>query len=300
MSLKALKIEHNSVNPVLDELKRRQNPDGGFAIASGQKSRPDATAWALLALRSCGHGEDFLQSAGNHLQSFQLKDGRVLLAHDEPSVVWVTYVAAWAWQGIPNFKEAQEKALGYILKTSGNWSYLQNWVLKHNLRLKGWSWVEGTSSWVDSTALALLALRASGYKNHPRYKEGIKLLENRKLSSGGWNFGNTLVYGTELRPSSESTGMVMALLDREDKRLESSLTLLRSYIRKEAGPLTLAWALIGAGIKNDLVILEQALQLQKEQSFCQTEWLSLLVMAWAVLSSRPEVTVLGFSQEVVK
>jgi hypothetical protein len=283
-----------AVLAALDELKRRRNPDGGFAIVSGEKSRPDATAWALLALRSCGMAEDVLDTAGSYLKSFQHKDGRVVLAHDEAAVIWVSYVAAWAWQGLPSLKAAQEQALAFILSVSGRWSRFNAWGMAHNQSLKGWCWVDGTSSWVDSTVLALLALRAAGLEKHSRYVEGIELLKDRELPSGGWNCGNTIVYGTELRPTSESTGMAMALLDCRDSIHASSVKQLRHFIRKETGPLTLGWALLAIGTEKDLPVLDQALMIQQKKHFCQTEWLGLLCMAWAVLSSEKAADILGF------
>lgn len=218
------------------------------------------------------------------------------MARDEPSVVWVSYIAAWAWQGLAGFESCREKALAYILSISGNWRYINAWGLGHNQSLKGWPWIEGTSSWVDSTALALLALRAAGRDKHERYREGIRLLKDRELPSGGWNCGNTIVYGTELRPTPESTAMALSLLDIRDKKHHSSVEQLRQCLRPGTGPLTLAWSLMAIGTKQDLPVLEQALRVQ-QNDFCQTEWLSLLCMSWSLLVLSEDSGILGFPGE---
>lgn len=294
-----MSLQHRAssvVQPALDELKKRRNPDGGFSLLLNNPSRPDVTAWALLALRSCGETGALVVEAGDYLKAYQQENGSVLMAEEESAAVWITYVAAWAWQGMPEFEVCAKKALNYILSISGNWSYINAWGMAHDQSLKGWPWVAGTSSWVDSTALALLALRSAGLEGHGRYVEGIKLLKNRELPSGGWNCGNTIVYGTELRPTPESTAMALTLLDIRNARHVSSVQLLRQYLRPATGPLTLAWGLMAIGTKKDLPVLEQVL-VEQQRDYCQTEWLSLLCMAWSFLTLSQGANVLGFPRE---
>ena len=64
--------------------------------------------------------------------------------------------------------------------------------------LVGWSWTDGTASWVQPTTWALASLRVLGLGDHPRALEGIRLLQDRQSVDGGWNAGTPNVLGTEL------------------------------------------------------------------------------------------------------
>jgi hypothetical protein len=43
-------------------------------------------------------------------------------------------------------------------------------------------------------------------------QEAKRLLLNRQLSVGGWNYGNTMVFGQNLHPMMESTGVALNAL----------------------------------------------------------------------------------------
>ena len=85
----------------------------------------------------------------------------------------------------------------------------------HDTTLQGWPWVVGTHSWVEPTAINLLALRSAGQAGHPRCREAVKLLLDRQLPAGGWNYGNTTVLGHVLRPQVQPTGLALAALAGE-------------------------------------------------------------------------------------
>ena len=51
-----------------------------------------------------------------------------------------------------------------------------------------------------------------GLADHPRVKAGIKLILDRALDAGGWNYGNKSVFGTELRPQPGPTGLALLAL----------------------------------------------------------------------------------------
>lgn len=100
---------------------------------------------------------------------------------------------------------------------------------------------------VEPTALSILALRAAGYREHSRTREAIRMLMNRQLPNGGWNYGNTMVYGRELYPQPETTGLALAALAGEvpNRDLERSIAYLESRVSRLRTPLSLGWSLIG-------------------------------------------------------
>jgi hypothetical protein len=118
----------------------------------------------------------------------------------------------------------------------------------HDTTLVGWSWAEGTHSWVEPTALQVVALRTAGHGQHPRVREAVRLLLDRQLPAGGWNYGNTLVMGNTLPPHVQPTGIALLALAGEPAargRIERSLTYLRQTVNESTATVSLAWALLG-------------------------------------------------------
>ena len=84
--------------------------------------------------------------------------------------------------------------------------------------LVGWPWAEGTHSWVEPTALAVLALKSVGLGDHERTREAVRLLHDRLFSDGGCNYGNTVVLGQTLRPHLQPTALALLALWQEADR----------------------------------------------------------------------------------
>jgi hypothetical protein len=78
--------------------------------------------------------------------------------------------------------------------------------------------VAGTHSWIEPTALGVIALKAAGHERHERVQEAIRMILDRQLPHGGWNYGNTFVFGRELRPMPESSGAALAGLAGQVER----------------------------------------------------------------------------------
>jgi hypothetical protein len=117
--------------------------------------------------------------------------------------------------------------------------------------------VDGTHSWLEPTAWALLALRSAGMVNHARAHEAAQLLLDRTLSSGGCNYGNTVVLGQALRPHVEPTGLAMlalAGLGITDSRIDRSLDYLATELRPRQGTASLCFATMGLAAHNKLPI----------------------------------------------
>jgi hypothetical protein len=95
-----------------------------------------------------------------------------------------------------------------------------------------------------------MALRAAGCdKDQPRVAEAVRMLLDRQLPDGGWNYGNTVVFGQKLYPMPDMTGMALSALSG----LVSYVDVAKSveYLRAEAPglrtPFSLGWCLLGLG-----------------------------------------------------
>ena len=234
----------------LRQLCQRALPDGGFGMQPGKGYRPDATAWAVMALTALDSEPGLRVAARQRLAASQLGDGRVSISPDQPDSFWPTPLAIFAWHDVPAYQEALNRAIGFLLASSGvSVKKAEEAAVGHDPEIKGWSWRSDTVPWVEPTAMAMMALRAAGYDDHPRLVEGQRLLMDRQIQSGGWNYGNTTVFGQTLHPMPESTGMALNALGQKVSRSEvqKSITYLEDRVAGLKTPWSLGWALLGLG-----------------------------------------------------
>ena len=224
--------------------------DGGFGIKHNGDFRPDATAWAIIALKAFEADAGLVEKARRRLAAAQLQDGRLPLFPDHPESYWPTPLAVLAWQGAPAFKEAQERAVAFLLATSGlSLKKDEDPMFSHNPEIPGWSWQADTAAWVEPTAMTMMALEAAGRGAEPRLEEGRLLLLDRQIPGGGWNYGNTAVFDQVLKPMPESTGMALNALGHKAPRemVQASLAYLTGCVPALRTPWSLAWAIFGLG-----------------------------------------------------
>jgi hypothetical protein len=134
--------------------------------------------------------------------------------------------------------------------------------------------------------MAIIALEIVGKGNHPRVEEATKMLMDRQLDSGGWNYGNTTVFGRQLYPMYGSTGMALcALYKKVDKNsIDKSLKYLQNKIQKLRTPFSLGWGLLGLGawriVPDDKTgLIDRCLKQQEIFGTYNTLHLSLLLIA---------------------
>ncbi len=180
--------------PVDRMLAERVLPDGGFSGQPGGGYMPDATAWAILALAGSRSRADLVRRARTRLAADQLDDGRISVSPEYPDAYWTTSMAILAWQGSRFHHEHQARAIRFLLQTSGrHWKKDSRSPVGHDTSITGWPWVADTHSMVEPTATSILALRAAGQGAHGRVREAVRMLLDRQLADGGWNYGNTVV-----------------------------------------------------------------------------------------------------------
>jgi hypothetical protein len=234
-----------------NDLWQRKLPElNGFSAMPGGHYRTDATAWAVMALSVAGATQDSLRSSRHHLAMSQMENGAVSLSPDHPDAIWPTSLAILSWKDSHEFINFLDMATGFLLKTTGqHFTRMPGIPTGHDPALKGWPWISDTYSWVEPTALAVIALRVSGYEKHERTQEAVIMLMDRQLSRGGWNYGNTTVFGKELNPMPETTGMALSALAGlvPESQVERSLNYLNNYIDHAKTPMSLGWGFLGLG-----------------------------------------------------
>jgi len=281
-------MQNKPIAQHIDRLWERALPEGGFAEKIGGNYRPDSTAWAVLALSATGIKDDHLEPSRDRLKTSQLNDGRICALPELPDSYWTTPLAILAWQGSAYLRDAQSQAIEFLIHTTGrHWNRKDDSPAAHDTSIHGWSWIANTHSWVEPTALSLIALQVTGYGTHQRANEAAHMLLDRQLSHGGWNYGNTTVFDQELRPMPENTGMALnALAGRvAEEKVTRSLHYLESQTNKLCTPLSLGWGLLGLGAWGkrpdhaEKRILE-SLNLQKRYGNYDTSLLAILILSF--------------------
>lgn len=248
-------------------LRQAQNSDGGWGFRPGAASRAEPACWALKALISgdaAEHSDAQAIARGlNFLAGGQLPDGSWPSTPEEKTGCWVTSLVCWilASAGGEKYSKAIAGGLRWVCddwpRDSNRW---RRWLRKlsssgrhskQNDALRGWGWTPGTSSWVEPTAFALLALESQPAVDLPgnaeeRRKLGEALLYDRMCPGGGWNCGNPEVYGVAGEPLVIPTTWALLALRRHPQRRENieSLAWMEKNFEKIQGPSSYALARI--------------------------------------------------------
>lgn len=234
------------IGPQPKSYARYSNPDGGLPYAPGNPSFSEPTLLMLLAFIAAGE-----TNAAQPLLHWALQnrnsDGSIGLNRDFPNEgLWNTPLLAIALHHL-HLKNERDSSIDFIL----NFRSLQVEASPDNdvdTSLVGWSWVPQTFGWVEPTAWALVALTLAGKSEHPRSVEGRRLLENRCIREGGWNYGNKVVFNHTLMPFWDTTALALLALgnsnpelrDRNLELLEKSLPEIHSLLSTSMVCLCLA------------------------------------------------------------
>jgi len=228
----------------------------------------------------------------NWLAELQKSTGSVGITLEQDTPAWPTSLAMLAWQacdfstGTQQFAVSRQRALGWALQAQGTTAPRRDHV-SHDSTLLGWSWAAATHSWLEPTCMFILALKASGQSEHPRTREGVRLLIDRQLERGGCNYGNTQVLGQATLPHVQPTGLAMLAIADEvisDPRVGRSLAYLEGVLTEKTSTISLCFALLGLTAhrrrpSNSDVLLAQAFKRNAEYGTLNCYKLALLALA---------------------
>lgn len=191
----------------------------GWGYRPGAKPFVEPTALVSLALLASASGSmrasvsNIATQAAEWLTRCQAPNGAVGLSDELPNPHWPTPYAVLLWSAVGGFDHEVRKALDWLLRAQGKpYKRGADSPVGHDTTLVGWPWVEETHSWVEPTALAVIALRCASAADHDRTRQGIQLLCDRAIATGGWNYGNSMVFGKALRPRPGPTGLALVAL----------------------------------------------------------------------------------------
>ena len=246
-----------------DELIHARIETGTWSYRAGGTDSVEPSVLGALALR--GLGTELSEGDQSHnerlaswLVSIQNKDGSIGLSGAQRSPGWPTSYALLLWHELKRAEGCRRSAVRWLLGQKGRTirpEFNLDRTIGHDTMLVGWPWVTDTHSWLEPTALAVLALRKEGAGNNTRVLEGLKLIRDRAIPGGGWNYGNKAAFGTALRPQPAPTGLaLLALADSEGERTQivsEAIRYLRAILPKTRSPFALGWGLLGLAAWND-------------------------------------------------
>ena len=205
-------------------LQARQRIDGGWpSVPEADSSGPFATAIATITLVQVGAQADRIKRAAASLLEENCREAN-----------WL-----WRWK----LRVADDK-------------------VRFDPSKYGWGWVPDTVSWVIPTAFSVIALSQTraglgrqGRSVRRRTDLGRAMLLDRACESGGWNAGNSSVYGVPLRPQPDATAIALLALPEKsrDGRVSEALNYLCVKAPVCRSPYSLAWSTLALLLFRDSV-----------------------------------------------
>jgi hypothetical protein len=237
-------------------LNSAQNEDGGWGFQPKSLSRAEPTCWALLALADGAASRERAARGLDFLTKTQLPDGSWAPSPGESVGCWVTSLACLVLTHAGAAHESLRRGLQWICE---DWprdaAPFRRWLRKlsvarsvspRNDFYRGWGWTPGTSSWVEPTSFAVMALEQSPVELQPkgagrRRRLAEAMLLDRMCPGGGWNCGNPIIYGVPGEPFVFPTvWALLALLAHRDRtEVALSLEWLEKNLKSVCSPASL-------------------------------------------------------------
>jgi hypothetical protein len=223
-------------------LLETERPGGGWGAYPGRQPNTESTALAALALglaalRDPAPARTASTRGVQWLVTRQRPDGSWPFTDQTPQGAWASAPAVLALARLGVAGEAVRKGTGWLAGREGlilperlGWrERIARWVGPAEApkrvneldgTIPGWPWIDGTFSWVEPTAVAMLALRAASREPAiaadpavaARLRDGQRLLADRATPDGGWNYGNKRVLDYDLEPFPDTSAWALLAL----------------------------------------------------------------------------------------
>ena len=244
----------------LDFLLSSQNPDGGWSYRPKKAGQTEPTSLALLALKAanetaaCEKGLAFLRRC-------RTATGGIGVSPGDTAGNWTSYAALLAFNALGADEDA--KALtGWILDFRDQAYQLSVQDAEdiasrfhYDVLIPGWPWIANTVSWVEPTALFATALLHTGLDpNHNRIRHAVRLLIDRRIRTGGWNYGvpfdRTDSVAQPLSSAIALLALVTAGFDEAEPAVAQAAGYLAGIPAAELSAVALGWTILAfRGVK---------------------------------------------------
>jgi len=230
---------------------------GGWPFFQSEQASIEATCVAILSLGATP--DDGGVSKFQFLTECQLSDGSWPSFHGDAEGTWTTSLALSTLISLNEVSNARDRALDWLLRERGKESHwFWRWKFKFadrevrfNPDKYGWPCIPGAASWVIPTAFSLVAIKQQTVCNRferseRRIRLGVDMLLDRVCIGGGWNSGNSVVYGVPLPAHVEATSIALLALQDEKRvpAIEASLGWLKQRSASIESVESLAWCIL--------------------------------------------------------
>jgi len=235
-------------------LRRTQNADGGWGYVEGKKSWLEPTAYTLLALHRHASEPEW-RKGWDLLRGWQRPDGAWQPNGIANEPHWSTALAVTLHCVRSEFDSRFRRGVEWLLANRGEESttfarfigaFAPN-HLGHDRKFAGWPWLPGTTSWIEPTAHALVALKkAAPQVRSEELRRRIVLAEGmilrRRCADGGWNYGSRAALGVDLPSYPETTALALLGLQAcAEADLTQDLTRARRLLDDTKSRMGRAW-----------------------------------------------------------
>src|SRR5580692_9372277 len=251
---------------LLEELRGRELRGGGWSFFGSRQVSLEATCLASLCLLAERPSEAL--RLGKLLSGVQLADGSWPSFIGDRESSWATALAVCVLNSVNDPSKARERGESWLYAEQGkegHWFW--RWKFKTADRdvqfdpdKYGWPWVSGSASWVIPTAFSIIAIKqftACNRSEAPekRIRLGVEMLLDRACVDGGWNSGNSVVYGVPLRAHLEATAIALLALQDEQRSelIQRSLAWLKKEVARVDSVSSLAWCILSLFVYQESV-----------------------------------------------
>jgi len=242
------------LSQALGFIRAHQDPQGGWGYEPGRASLVEPTGLCALALHSGGDEAAAGRGLG-FLKACQKSSGSVGIGPQDTDGSWMAYAALLAFHDM-GAAEEEGRLKGWVLgfeDASSRFTKEEISIVaaryRYDASIPGWSWTPRTTAWVEPTALFIVALvRAGVSAGEKRIRSGVDLILDRRVPSGGWNFGNPYSDSFELEASAMSTALALAGLGaagvpESNPAVGAGLRFLDRALAGDLSTASLIWAL---------------------------------------------------------
>ncbi len=244
------------ISASVDRLLQLRVADVGWGYRREGIPYSEPTALGCLALlavndqQSTAYATEMATAGADWLASLQQPDGAVGISAELSKPRWPTAYAILLWSQVPGYESQRARSLTWLQQREGHtYPKSRDCVLGHDTSIPGWPWVAGTHPWLEPTGIAMLALCRNQLAGHQRVRDGIRLVLDRAIVTGGWNVGNSATFGKPLRPQGGPTGIALlalrAALHEETPTVTRGCDYLLDILPTTRAPETLGWGLLG-------------------------------------------------------
>jgi len=233
-------------------LRQHQNADGGWPYFARGPSAIEPTATAVAALHALDLNADARTRGLAFIASMQVNGGAL---KPQPSQTNPTALSAMASIVLVRCG-GDRKVANQVADTLANWApqtQSRNPIFGNDPTLRGFPWTPDTFSWVEPTVYTMLLFEALGRGDDPRLAECRPLIIDRAIPGGGWNYGNSVVFGTVLESDPFPTAIaLLGLLDDPDRPVvDTGADYLRRMAAHMPSPVSLGWSRIALRALDD-------------------------------------------------